>query len=83
MYLHHLLSRNNEELIRRVYDAQRDNTTTGDFIELVKEDLTNIGEAFDEKHITKQTKNQFKNHIRNQIKLRAFEDLKNQQMKHS
>ena len=47
MYLHHLLSRNNEELIKLVYNAQRDNTTTEDFIELVKEDLTNIGEAFD------------------------------------
>ena len=32
-----------------VFNAQKDNTTPGDFLELVKGDLANIGETFDEK----------------------------------
>ena len=44
MYLHHLLGR---ELIKRVYKVQKESPTPGDFVELVKEDLNNIGEAFD------------------------------------
>ena len=35
----------------------------GDYIELVKGDLINIGEAFDEQEIILQTKKQLKNHI--------------------
>ena len=83
LYLHHILSRNNEELIRRVFNAQKDNTTPGDFLELVKGDLANIGETFDEKSIGSQTKTQYKNYIRKKMKLKAFEDLKTMQAGHS
>ena len=83
MYLHHILGRNKEELIRRVYNAQRDNITHGDFVELVKGDLEYIGEAFDEESMMLQTKIQFKNHIKKKIKAKAFEDLKILQMGHS
>ena len=83
MYLHHILGRNEGELIKRVYEAQRDNTTPGDFVDLVKADLSNIGEIFDEDNIKLQGKHIFKTHIKNKIKARTFEDLKSQQQKHS
>ena len=76
MYLHHILGRNKEELIRRVYNAQRDNITHGDFVELVKGDLEYIGKAFDEESIMLQTKPQYKNHIKKKIRAKVFEDLK-------
>ena len=36
MYLHCILQRSKEELVRKVYDAQKENTTAGDFCELVE-----------------------------------------------
>ena len=36
MYLQNILRRRDEELIKRVYETQKNNPTTGDFIELVK-----------------------------------------------
>ena len=75
MYLHHILGRNKEELIRRVFNAQKDNPTPGDFIELVKGDLANVEVAYDEENIWSQTKIQFKNHIKKKVQSNIFEDL--------
>ena len=63
MYLHNILNRSEGELVKRVYVAQRNNPTKGDFIELVKQDLNDIGEDFDEETIRCQTKTIFKAHI--------------------
>ena len=83
MYLHHLLGREDRELIKRVYKAQKESPTPGDFVELVKEDLNVIGEAFDEETIFMRSKDQFKTIIKEKIRQSAFRDLKNLQMKHS
>ena len=53
MYLHTILERDKEELVKRAYEAQKQNPTKGDFIKLVKEDLLKVGEAFDEDIINK------------------------------
>ena len=45
MYLHHILNISDSELIKRVFSAQREIPTPGDFVELVKSDLQAIGEA--------------------------------------
>ena len=50
MYLHHILGRNKEELTRRVFNAQKDNPTPGDFIELVKGDTWHV--TYDMWHVT-------------------------------
>ena len=42
MYLHNILSREDSELVKRVYITQRDNPTSGDFVDLVKSDLEDI-----------------------------------------
>ena len=68
MYLHNILNRSEGELVKRVYVAQRNNPTKGDFIELVKQDLNDIGEDFDEEKMRCQTKTIIKDHIKNQIK---------------
>ena len=75
MYLHNILNRSEGELVKRVYVAQRNNPTKGDFIELVKQDLNDIGEDFDEEKIRCQTKTIFKAHIKNKIKEAVFTKL--------
>ena len=64
MYLHNILNRSKGELVKRVYEAQRNNPTKGDFIELLKQDLHDIGEVFDEDKIKCQSKTMFKVHIK-------------------
>ena len=43
MYLHNILQKDGSELIRKVYEAQKDNPTPGDFCELVRDDCRDIG----------------------------------------
>ena len=83
MYLQNILTRDKEELIRRVYEAQKSNPTHGDFIVLVKKDLEDINEPFDEDKFTSLNRIQLKTHIRNKIRQLVFDDLKLQQMTHS
>ena len=64
MYLHNILSKDKEELVRRVYEVQKNYPTPGDFICLVKEDLKTIGEPFDEDKIVSNNKLQIKTHIK-------------------
>ena len=64
MYLHNILSKDKEELVKRVYEVQKNNPTPGDFICLVKEDLKIIGEPFDEDRIVSMNKLQIKTHIK-------------------
>lgn len=82
MYLHHILNRNDSELIKRVFSAQRESPTPGDFVELVKSDLQSIGEIFDENAILGRSKIQYKNFIKEKVRMAAFNDMKNLQKKH-
>ena len=83
MYLQNILTREKEELIRRVYEAQKSNPTHGDFICLVKRDLEDINEPFDEEKIASLSKLQLKTHIRKKIGQLVFNDLKLKQDTHS
>ena len=70
-YLQTLLTRNDEELTKRILMEQRKNPTNGDFIELVKEDFIKIGKFYDENmenFIVKTPKKVFKRYIKNNIK---------------
>ena len=48
MYLHNILTREDSELVKRIYTAQRNNPTNGYFVEMVSSDLELIDETLDE-----------------------------------
>ena len=48
MYLHHIVQKDQNELIKRVFKAQAENPTKGDFCELVKEDMDMMGQVYNE-----------------------------------
>ena len=83
MYLHNILNKDSDELTYKVYMAQRDNPTKGDFVNLVKADLEDIGVNYDEEYFKCHTKDQIKQHIKKNILKVAFKDLKLIQAKHS
>ena len=47
-YLHNIIMKPQNELIKRVYEVQKHNPSRGDWIELVKKDFQLIGLQFDE-----------------------------------
>ena len=76
IYLQHILKRAEGELIKRVYEAQKQHPTTGDFIELVRKDMEVIGQDFNEEYIKSESKSQFKSHIKKKIREAALKELK-------
>ena len=83
MYLHTILTRSNTELIKRVYNAQKEKPTKGDFYNLVKNDFLEIEEDMNEEKIASTTKHTFKRNIKMKIKIAATRYLKEKQNKHS
>ena len=83
MCLQNILTRGEDELVKRVFEAQKNNPTTGDFIELVKKDLEIIGLEYDEAFFCLKTKSELKEIIKKKIRDAAFEELKLLQIKHT
>jgi hypothetical protein len=83
IYLNEIITREDNELVKRIYRAQKDNPTRGDFVELVTEDLKTIKEDFDEDIFLKYSKIEFKNHIKKKIKTEALNQFKLAQEGHS
>ena len=83
LYLQTILHRPDNELIKRVYAAQKDDPLPGDFFQLVQEDLQLVGGDLSEKHIQQSSRNSFKSEIKQKIKNAAFSYLKSLQRQHS
>ena len=81
MYLQHILSRDNKELIKRVYDAQKLNPTKDDFVKLVEEDLKLI--EMEETEIIGKSKTEFKTIVKNKIKEVVLLAMKEKQKSHT
>ena len=82
-YLQNILKKPANELIHRVYEAQKKNPTKGDWIQLVMNDLDLIGEQLDEERIRSMSKNKFKRHVKKKIENAAFEYLEGLKNQHS
>ena len=83
MYLHNILKKDETELIRKIYEAQKDDPSPGDFCELVRDDLRDIGLDIPDNQIFLHTKQKFKAIVKNKIRDAAFKYLKNIQINHS
>ena len=82
-YLHNIISKDDNELIKRVFEAQKQQTTKGDWIELIKGDFQLIEEQFNEDNIKAMSKNKFKRYIKEKIRKAAFKYLTRLQSSHS
>ena len=59
-YLKHILTRDESELIRQVYDAQKRASMQGDFAKLVAKDLESFGLTHDQVASSEMTKTALK-----------------------
>ena len=82
-YLQTILKREDDELTKRIYRAQVNDPSPGDFIELIKNDFRMIGVEFDERKVKAMTKEDYKHCIKKKIQIAAFEYLRKLQETHS
>ena len=83
MYLQNILQRDKNEMVRRVYEAQKEDPSSGDFVELVNEDCAAIKLDMTEKDIEKMPKLRFKKIVKAKVLKAAFEYLTTLQQSHS
>ena len=74
-YLQTILKRDEEELTRRIFEAQMVKPSSGDFAQLVKNDLESIGLAFNPNQIRNTDSHVFKKLTKEKISLAAFKYL--------
>jgi hypothetical protein len=72
MFHHHILSREDNELVKKVYNKQKEHTTKGDWIETLREDFEFIGVIMDENLIKCTPKYQYKKFINTKVRDAAF-----------
>ena len=75
MYLHHILSRGKEELIRKIYEAQKRKPVKNDWINIIKRDCEELKITYNESQIISLNKSNFKNIVREKIRTNAFKYL--------
>ena len=83
IYLQNILKRNQNELVRRVYIAQRNNPTEGDYCSLVEEDFKHVNISLTENAIIAMNEDQYKSYLKKHVKLTAFNYLRKIQEPHT
>ena len=74
-YLKHILSRTEDELIKKVLRAQKEKPTKGDFVKLVETDLIKLGMTYEEVALETTTPNMLKVVLKNNAKTAALGEL--------
>ena len=72
IYLQAILKRDKNELIRRVYDAQKANPKQGDFVLLVQNDAELVNLVLQEEAIEKMGKKDFQIIVKSAVRKAAF-----------
>ena len=72
MYLHHIVSVPENELIHKVYSTQKHNPVKGDWVLKVGEDMTKIGLNIEEPEI--KSKTEYKKIVEEKIMKTAFRE---------
>ena len=83
LFHNNILKRENQELIRRIYNEQLNNPTKGDFVEMIKDDFKTFNIVQNDEEIRNSTTSTYKEHIKKCAKSAAFNYLIRKQTKHT
>ena len=72
MYHHHIMNRDDCELIKKVYQKQAELPCKGDWVLLVRKDFNFIGENIDVNFILSTSKEDYQKFIKNRVQKAAF-----------
>ena len=82
-YFYEIITRADSELVKRVYMAQKEKPSPGDFIHLVKSDFEFIGISFNEEMFCQMSQAQYKSLIHRKLYAAAFNEFSSLQAQHS
>ena len=77
----HIMERHDSELVKKVFLAQKNTPTQGDFVNIVEKDLKELKIIFEE--VMMLSKTQLKTILKTNAKSAAFEELKSTQLTHT
>ena len=83
MYLWHILSREENKLINRVYRIQSVCNNNGDWVKLVEADKSEIGISVTNYEVQGVSKDMFKNYVKKKITENHLKYLNSLKRKHS
>ena len=83
MYLWHILHRDGDELIRKIYEAQKCLSVRGDWTELVEAEKAKYGISESDSEIAEMSREKFKSKIQKKIEAHAVRCLNNIAENHS
>ena len=79
-YLKHILSKEDHELVKKVYLAQKENPTFGDFVNLAQQNMKDLGITYE--YIVSSDKKDLKSVLKKNATNAAFTSLKTELLKH-
>ena len=82
-FLQYILKKHSDELIKKVYTAQKVDSMPGDFCNLVMDDLRDLNIHMEEKQIALMNTERFKKLIKSKVKEASFKYLTDLQQTHS
>ena len=74
MYHHHILSREDCELIKKIYLKQKETACKGDWILLLRKDFSLLGEDIQDEIITHTPKDLYKKWVKTKVRNAAFKE---------
>ena len=83
MYLWHLLRRNEEELIKKVYQTQKVKTTNGDWFQMIQCEKEKYNIKLTDDEISALSRNKFKSLVEKNVNLVALKFLMEKAASHS
>ena len=83
MYLWHILSRDESELINRIYRTQNISSNVGDWLNILSADKLELGITVTDKEIQGVSKNVFKNVVKKKLQINHLKYLNNLKKKHT
>ena len=83
MYHHHLLSLDDKETVKQIYEKQKESRTKGDWYDLLCKDFIFVEKEINEKGIKEMTREDYKKMIKALVKKAALKMLLKEKEKHS
>ena len=80
--MQHIMKRHDNDLLKKVFLAQRQNPTQGDFVKIVESDLSDLGVTFEQVTSSSTSKEQLKKILKKIARTAAFTMLKEMQSTH-
>ena len=83
MYVWHTLSHNNDELIHRIYQTQKNSSSVGDWFRLVEADKHELGIDMTDEEIQCVSQEVFKTFVKKKVKISYLHHINSLKAKHS